>query len=215
MATHFEIVLHGVPYGHNVTKSTLLNGIYFGNFYNHDPSGEKFYMDTKAGKGCTTYTFCLYPDKSSGQSFCDGNGRPGSYAGLSLVVDSGFQFPDSNWILNQIRECYYKYIHNNLVKKSSVGNNLMWVHNAGKLFQSSEVAQTIASMEKLINENYTKTFIKPPRQNQTAPRETESDTQSNAAKMNAAREKLQSEIADLEAQLEIKRQKLAKLQQEM
>lgn len=215
MAINFEIVLHGVPYGHNVTKSTLLNSNYFDIFYNGGKSGEAFYMDAKVSKGCTAYTFCLYPDKSSGQVFCDENGRPGSYVGLSLIVDSGFQFPDTNWALKQIRECYYKYIHNQLVKKPAVGNNLVWARNASKFFQSSELAQIIANMEKQINNNYTQTFLKPSRQNQTASQETGGNVQSKVAQMEAAREKLQSEIADLETQLEAKRQQLVKLQQNL
>lgn len=208
---NFEMVLHGVPYGHQSTKTTLLRHDYFQNFYRTRKSGEQFYLDKNAGNGITVYTFCLYPNQESGQIFTDANGRSGSYVGLSLVVDSGFQFPDTQWLLNKIRESYYKYIHNKLVTQPSKA--LRWAKDTEYVLSSSGAEKIIHTMENWINSCYIEKFLTPNKQSVTDSN-TQTNTESETASIKAATEKLKQEIANLETQLAEKRQQLTQLQQD-
>ena len=110
-----ELIIHGVPNGHQVSKCDKDMVDFFGLFYDNS-DGIKTKVSRKNND--VIYNYLVYG--KTGANFGDYNGRPGSYFGMSLVFHNRCAV-DSNQVFNLLKTVYDNYVKNKIIQESPNG----------------------------------------------------------------------------------------------
>ena len=117
-----DLIIHGVPNGHDVSTCDKNTRDFFGLFY--DASNGVKTNVTRRVNNDVVYSYLVYGNQD--KKFTDYNGRPGSYFGMSLVFHNQYA-PDSKSVFNLLKATYDAYVKNKVIKEFPDGSK-RWLY---------------------------------------------------------------------------------------
>jgi hypothetical protein len=111
-----DLILHGVPSGHSVSKCDDKVRSFFDLFYGSHNPGINTHVMRRNNQ--TIYSFLMY--ENAGSSFRAFDGRAGSYFGMSLVFDNQY-VTNSDVVFKVLQKTYDNYVKNKIIKECPDG----------------------------------------------------------------------------------------------
>lgn len=120
-----ELYLFGVPLGFQNSACDADTANFLGLFYDGMNKNEMVLNITRR-KNKVFYSFLV--NEKPGHSFCDINGRPGSFFGMSLVFDNRY-VTDTERLKKMFLAAYNKYVKDQIIQEFSNGNRKWLTEN--------------------------------------------------------------------------------------
>ena len=117
-----DVIIHGVPFGHQVSKCDKNLKDFFGYFYDNS-KGVKTHA-VRRNNNDVVYSYLVYADGN--KSFCDYNGRTGSYFGISVICHNQY-IPNSEQVFKLLQAIYNNYVKNKIIREFPNGNR-KWMY---------------------------------------------------------------------------------------
>ena len=116
-----ELIIHGVPLGHQVSKCDKKLYDLFGLFYD----GSKGIINNVSRRGNDViYSYLVY--ETPGANFSDFNGRTGSYFGMSLVLHGTYALNSSD-MFRLLKATYDNFVKNKVIQEFPNGSR-KWMY---------------------------------------------------------------------------------------
>ena len=117
-----ELIIHGVPLGHQVSKCDKKLHDFLGLFYDGS-KGTKHNVSRRNND--VIYSYLLYENPNA--KFSDFNGRTGSYFGMSLVLH-GTYAQNSSDVFRLLKATYDNFVKNKVIQEFPNGSR-RWMYN--------------------------------------------------------------------------------------